>query len=55
MLAHDCLYPVIVVGILVRGLIILVFLLCLFHSSNHMLIWACLQKEEIFGSFHFMQ
>lgn len=37
-----------------RAFIILVFFVCLFHSSVHVLIWACLQKEEIFGSFHFM-
>lgn len=54
-LTCDCLFPAIGVGIFVRGLIILLFLLCLFHSSFHVLIWACLQKEEIFGSFHFTQ
>lgn len=50
----DYPYPAIGVGIFVRGLIILVFLLCLFHSI-HVSIWACLQKEEIFGSFHLMK
>lgn len=54
-LTGDRLYPAIGVGIFVRGLMILLFLLWLFHSSFHVLIWACLQKEEIFGSFHFTQ
>lgn len=52
-LTCDCLCPTVRVGIFVRGLIILV--LCLFDSSIRVLIWACLQREEIFGSFYFMQ
>ena len=43
----DC--PAIGVDIFVRGLVVLVFLLCLFQFSIHVLMWACLQREEVFG------
>ena len=43
----DC--PAIGVGIFMRGLVVLVFLLCLFQFSIHVLMWACLQREEVFG------
>lgn len=43
----DC--PEIGVGIFTRGSVVLVFLLCLFQFSIHVLMWACLQREAVFG------
>ena len=37
------------VDIFMRGSVVLVFLLCLFQFLIHALIWACLQREEVFG------
>jgi hypothetical protein len=51
----HCLVPANGVAILVKNLIILVFLLYAFHFSIHLLIWAYLQKEELFDSFHLIQ
>lgn len=53
-MTRDCLHPD-WSGHFCEGLAYCIFVVSFSILNLCVLIWACLQKEEIFGSFHFMQ